>query len=113
MSAEATAILDAFFDRLKANDMVIVHRSVLVAPEQDLAALQRNTLRKEALTSKQISDAKLWGDISPAMVRQLIKKHCRTGETIELNSSKNRKLTKVIRAGVERVARIRNIVWLD
>lgn len=107
--SEATQILDAFFDRLVANDMVIVHRSVL---GNDMGTMQRNALRNTTLTARQISEAKLWGDINPAMVRNIIREQCREGETLEVARGK-RKEIKVIREAVRRVAKSRNILWLD
>ncbi|WP_405329561.1 hypothetical protein [Leeuwenhoekiella sp. LLG6367-2.1] len=106
-------ILDAFFDRLKAENMVIVHRDLVTGShKQEVRLKQKRYLKNASLTCKQIAEAELWGDIGEHRVRNLIKQHCKAGEILEVERGKT-KITKVIRAGVERVARIRSVVWQD
>ena len=106
-------LLDDFMKRLKAENLVIVNRSLLSdVGEGDIAKMRRKVLRNRSLTCKQIADAELWGKIDSARVRQIMKQHCMDGETFEAPYGNTRTITKVIRAGVERVARIRQISWV-
>jgi hypothetical protein len=105
-------LLDDFMDRLKAENLVIVHRSMVRdVRRDDLSAYRRKVLRNRSLTCKQIADGELWGKIDVARVRQLVRQHCGPQEMFEAPYGEKSTITKVIRAGVERVARIRSIPW--
>lgn len=55
-----------FIDELKSQGLVIVPESYANRRQMELEAksLRKKVLRKTLLTFKEISDAKLWGDIS-------------------------------------------------
>lgn len=102
-----------FMRHLKANDLVIVSRSLV---ENELEAsslkkLRRKALSKKALTFKEIADAQLWGDISTKSVKEYAKIHAKEDEIKKFPFGKIERY-KLMRSAVERIAKQRG-QWID
>ncbi|WP_281681862.1 hypothetical protein [Zunongwangia profunda] len=102
----------AFMEELKANNLVIVPADYAEDRRQEikLKKLKRATLKKNLLTFKEISDAQLWGEISPkavrdyAMVKASGKRYIKKGELLKVPKGE-REIWKLSIVAVERIAK--------
>jgi len=101
--------VEELIDHLKRNDLVIVPRTLTEGLNEryDQKAYENELRKKSALTFAEISNAKLWGDISARACKSYAKKY--VPEELMLVNKGDVKLYKVPMSTVKKVQNIKNI----
>lgn len=92
--------LDIVGEYLKLNDLIVVPREKSKADR-----LRARYLKESALTYKQISDAKIWGDIGKQAVYDKVIKYLETGELQPHEVDRRNRTHKIRRQAFERIGK--------
>lgn len=103
MKNSTTISANEFMRYLQENDLVIAPVD-LVQP--DVAKLRAVMLKKPSLTYREISQCRIWGNITQKRAYQIAKAEARPGEIIKPGGSENSK-EKILTAAVKRIAMAR------
>ena len=102
-----------FIEHLKRENLVIVPRAQFEKNNfggLSLAEFQKQTLQKKLLSFREISKAKLWGDLGQKAVYMLAKELLPEEDLIRLHNSR---LIKVPRVSVKSIAVARGTLFFE
>lgn len=88
---EAQKMAEVFGDYLEKRGLIIVPKTVLEARQVNGIPLEEyryRIMQRPWLSAKEISDAKLWGDIGKHAVKHIIKKEVPQEEIVFFNGTK-------------------------
>ena len=107
-----TVAISDFMQHLEEKGLVIVPRSLVENRLQELKQekLRKSIKREKAVTYKQITDARIWGQISQKAVKSYAKKYAKPGEIFPVKRGL-RSVDKIVISAVERLAKKRGELW--
>lgn len=103
---EGTIEISDFMRHLERNNLVIAPRH-LVDENLKVRKLQKAAMQKQMLSFREIYEAQLWGnDIQLNSIKAYATKYAKDGEIISVSKGE-RKISKITRAAVVRLAKKR------
>lgn len=102
---EATVDIHEFMQHLEDQGLMIAPRSLVERniEDREIQAKKRRALAKKALTFKEVSEARLWGDISVKAVKSYALKHAKPSEVVTVPRGKSEQY-KIMISAVKRIA---------
>jgi hypothetical protein len=97
--------LDQFVDYLKSNDLMIAPRD-LVQERLKVQSAKELVSRKVFASFKELSDAQVFGKISPQAVKIFLKKYAKEDDLIMLNKG-NRSVWKLRTKAIQKLQNLR------